>query len=183
MDKIDNSGFSLDGIGHENDDIRYLFSYNIQRLAGVSSRIAALELDEQFGLTVLEWRALAVLDFLKAVPMHVLAQRAGVQKSQMSRLIADLEERRLVQRKQHPHDKRSVLLGLTEKAQALVEDVLVLARARNSKMLSYLSVDERRQLMYLLGKATSGSTEYLSQLKNEDSSMISPEPAPASLLE
>ena len=117
----DNSAIvEMDGVGTGSGDIRHLFSYNLQRLAGMSSRIASLSLEGDHALTVQEWRTLAVLDFLQAAPLHLLAQRAGVQKSQMSRLVTDLEERGLVCREQHPTDKRSVLLRLTPKAQDLV---------------------------------------------------------------
>ena len=37
-----------DGIGTDDDDIRHLFSYNLQRLAGVSSRIAHMTIRPDF---------------------------------------------------------------------------------------------------------------------------------------
>ena len=162
---------------------RHLFSYNLQRLAGVSSRIASLTLETEFGVTVQEWRTLAVLDFLDAAPVHLLAQRAGVQKSQMSRLVTDLENRELVVREKHPTDKRSVLLRLTPKATQLVRDILASSRERNDQMLSHLDHDERVQLMKLLGKATRGTAELLDKMKSPEHSDLPLAPAPASLFE
>lgn len=173
----------LDGIGDEDGDIRHLFSYNLQRLAGVSSRIAALELVPDFGLSTLEWRALAVLDFLGESPLNLLAQRSGIQRSQISRLIVDLEKEGLVQREVNKTDRRSTVLKLTSKGKSVVQQVMVRARERNRQMLSHLSAAERRQLMRLIGKVTAGTVEYLEDLKAGKTAPGTAEPAPASLFD
>lgn len=174
---------ALDGIGTDGGDIRHLFTYNLQRLAGMSSRIASLSLEGEFGLTVQEWRALAVLDFLEASPLHLLAQRAGVQKSQMSRLVTDLEERGLIEREQHPKDKRSVLLRLSGEAQDLVRRVLAASRDRNARMLAHLDEGERRVLMQLMGKISLGTAEVLEEMKAEGDIPLPGTFAPASLFQ
>lgn len=176
-----NDNMELDGIGSDSDDIRHLFTYNLQRLAGMSSRIASLSLDKEFGLTVQEWRTLAVLHFLEAAPLHLLAQRAGVQKSQMSRLITDLEERGLIARERHPKDKRSVLLRLSDSAQELVGRVLIASRDRNARMLTHLDIAERKLLMQLMGKVMLGTSELLEKVKEEDEAPLPGTFAPASL--
>lgn len=172
-----------DGIGSEGGDIRDLFSYNLQRLAGVSTRIALLDIKPQFELNMHDWRALAVLDYLGAAPLQVLAQRAGVQKSQMSRTTAALEERRLIARQDNPRDKRSTLLRLTGEGREVVRQVLETSHERNRRMLAYLDGDERVQLMALMEKATRGSLELLADLKGHVSESDLATPEPASLFE
>jgi len=157
----------LDGIGDETSDIRHLFSYNLQRMASVSSLIATRYMLDDFQLTVQEWRALAVLDFLGDAPLYIIAQRAGIQKSQTSRLITDLSKRGYIQRKRHPSDKRSTLLSLTETGKDLVQRILAQSRVRNRRMLGSLNDEERRQLMLLLGKAMNSSFRYLEELKQD----------------
>lgn len=173
----------MDGVGSESGDIRHLFSYNLQRLAGMSSRVASLSLERDHGLTVQEWRTLAVLDFLEAAPLHLLAHRAGVQKSQMSRLITDLEERKLVCREPHPVDKRSVLLRLTANAQDLVREVLASSRSRNDLMLSYLDAEERKYLMRLMGRVIQGTSRLLADVKGETDTAVPGTLAPATFYE
>ncbi|MGR3384924.1 MarR family winged helix-turn-helix transcriptional regulator [Roseovarius indicus] len=173
----------LDGIGDESSDVRHLFSYNLQRLASVSSRIATRYMLDDFQLTVQEWRALAVLDFLGDAPLYILAQRAGIQKSQTSRLIADLSKRGYIQRKRHPSDKRSTLLSLTETGADLVQQILTQSRIRNRKMLDGLSDEERVQLMALLGKAINSSFRYLEELKQDDTDTYEETTEPASFFE
>lgn len=167
----------IDGIGQDGDDIRYLFSYNLQRLAGLSSKIAQLEIKPSFDINMHDWRAMAVLDFLDIAPLHTLAKRAGVQKSQMSRTVSALEDRGFIEREANPEDKRSVNLRLTPKGRKLVADVLKASRDRNRQMLSELSDDERCELMRLLEKVTVGSLGHLRELKGESQRRRPPPPA------
>lgn len=164
-----NQTIELDGIGTEASDIRHLFTYNLQRFSSISSRIAVRYMLDGFDLTVQEWRALAVLHFLKAAPLILLAQRAGIQKSQASRLITSLVKRDYITRKSHPADGRSTLLSLTEQGNELVRLILEESRDRNRQMLQDLDDDERRELMRLMGKALRSSSRYLEQLKTQAS--------------
>ncbi|ESR22999.1 MarR family winged helix-turn-helix transcriptional regulator [Lutibaculum baratangense] len=167
-----------DGIGAEGGDIRDLFSYNLQRLAGVSTRIALLDIKPTFGLNMHDWRALAVLDYLGAAPLQVLAQRAGVQKSQMSRTTVALEQRGLIGRTGNPRDKRSSLLQLTDEGKRIAREVLKVSHERNRRMLAHLSQQEREQLMVLMEKVTRGSLEFLADLKggSDPEELQTPEP-------
>lgn len=168
---------SIDGIGQDDDDIRYLFSYNLQRLSGLSSRIALLDIKPRFGINMHDWRAMAVLDFLGVAPLHTLAKRAGVQKSQMSRTVSALEEQGYIEREINPEDKRSVNLRLAPRGRKLVADVLAASRERNRQMLSELTSDERCELMRLMEKVTVGSLGYLRELKGERQARRPPPPA------
>ncbi len=173
----------LDGIGDEDSDIRHLFSYNLQRLASISSRIATNYMLDQFDLTVQEWRALAVLDFLDSTPPILLAERAGLQKSQVSRLIAEMEERGYIRRAAHPTDKRSTLLSLTEKGKETVKRILKQSRLRNAHMLEDFTDAERCELMRLMGKAIAGSKRYLNEMKSANDQNFEIKDEPASFFE
>lgn len=166
----------LDGIGDDEGDIRHLFSYNLQRLAGVSSRIAHLTIRPEFQINTLDWRAMAVLDFMGVATLQLLAKRAGVQKSQMSRTISALEANGMIGREDNPRDKRSVHLRLSPKGKALVRQVLEASRERNRAMLRELSEDERLTLMALLDKVTVGALAYLKELKGYEDGDEPPAP-------
>ena len=168
---------NIDGIGKDDDDIRYLFSYNLQRLAGLSSRIALLDIKPAFEINMHDWRAMAVLDFLGVAPLHTLAKRAGVQKSQMSRTVSGLQERGYIEREKNPDDKRSVNLCLSPAGRRVVSDILAASRTRNRHMLQELTVEERQQLMRLMEKVTVGSLAYLRELKGEKQRRQPPPPA------
>jgi DNA-binding MarR family transcriptional regulator len=172
----------LDGIGDETADVRYLFSYNLQRLASVSAQITMHDMLNELGLSVQEWRALAIIDFLGSAPMNLLAQRAGIQKSQASRLIANLERLGWIQRRTDTEDKRISLLSLTPEGRDLVSKLMARSRDRNRRMLGALDEMERRTLMTLLGKVTKSSLAYLKELKGGPFA-LEPRPEPASFFE
>lgn len=153
---------------HEIDattDMRDLFSVQLQRLAGLSSRIAALVIPQHFSITVLEWRTLAILDYLGEAPLVRVAKHAGVLKSQMSRLVTSLSKRELIERQPNPEDGRSALLCLSPEGKDLVRRILNDSRARNEAMLAGLSAEEREQLKALMQLVYTNSLAYFGELK------------------
>jgi DNA-binding MarR family transcriptional regulator len=78
--------------------IQDLLSYRIHRLAGALSRGAALRYRAGFGVTLMEWRALALLGDFAPTTLQALARQAGLDKSQVSRVVSGLVARGLVRR-------------------------------------------------------------------------------------
>jgi len=146
-------------------DMRDLFSVQLQRLAGLSSRIAALVIPQHFSITVLEWRTLAILDYLGEAPLVRVAKHAGVLKSQMSRLVTSLGKRELIERQPNPEDGRSALLCLSPAGKDLVRRILEDSRTRNEAMLDGLSEAEREQLKALMKRVYANSLGYFGELK------------------
>ncbi len=156
-----------DGGVDEQSDIRALFSFNLQRLASVSTKIAQISLSEEFGLTTQEWRTLAVLHFLKRANVNELANNTNIQKSQMSRLITQLEADGLMEREVNPEDGRSTLLCLTDKGLEIVLRVLSVSSERNERMLEGLSQVERVLFMSLIERVLKTSRTYLEECQSQ----------------
>lgn len=146
-------------------DIRDLFSFELQRLAGLSTRIAALSIRPKYGITAREWRALAVLKYLGKVPLQELAKHSGLLKSQMSRTVSAMIDRGYIEKTANPGDGRSILLCLSAKGLDLSEQILEDSFERNEHMLSTLSQAERHILIELLQRVTRSSTQYYHHLK------------------
>ncbi|MBA8881863.1 MarR family winged helix-turn-helix transcriptional regulator [Phyllobacterium myrsinacearum] len=146
-------------------DIRDLFSFELQRLAGLSTRIAALSIRPKYGITAREWRALAVLKYLGKVPLQELAKHSGLLKSQMSRTVSAMIERGYIDKTANPGDGRSILLCLSAEGLDLSEQILDDSFERNEHMLSTLSQAERHMLIELLQRVTRSSTQYYHHLK------------------
>lgn len=149
----------------QSTDMRDLFSVQLQRLAGLSSRIAALVIPQHFSITVLEWRTLAILDYLGEAPLVRVAKHAGVLKSQMSRLVTNLGKRELIERQPNPEDGRSALLCLSPAGKDLVRRILEDSQTRNEAMLDGLSEQEREQLKALMKRVYANSLSYFGELK------------------
>ncbi|WP_217578687.1 MarR family transcriptional regulator [Mesorhizobium sp. GbtcB19] len=146
-------------------DIRDLFSFELQRLAGLSTRIATLSIQPKYGVTTREWRALAVLKYLGTVPLQELAKHSGLLKSQMSRTVSGLIDRGYIQKTANPEDGRSILLRLSAEGLELSERVLDDSFDRNEQMLSSLTNAERQMLIELMRRVIRTSSDYFHDLK------------------
>jgi len=148
-------------------DARDLFSFQLQRLAALSSRIAYLSIGPRYRLTVREWRALAVLDYLEEAPLQLLANHSGLLKSQMSRVVSGLIERGLISRSDNPEDGRSILLRLTGEGRETVAKILADSEHRNEMMLASLSPEDRQHLQRSFQAVFKSSIAYYDQLRRE----------------
>jgi DNA-binding MarR family transcriptional regulator len=97
-------------------------------------------------LTVAQISALTSLELCGALTPSELAETERVQPPTMTKLVARLEERGLVQRSPHPTDRRQVILSATESGRAMLAQY---ERARDewlSRRLAELSPEERETL-------------------------------------
>ena len=97
-------------------------------------------------LTVTQLSALTSLNLAGALTPRELADVERVQPPTMTKIVAKLEERGLVQRTPHPTDGRQVILAATEGGRAVLDQF---ERARNEWLatrLAELTEDERETL-------------------------------------
>jgi len=79
--------------------IRELLSYRLHEVANLLSRGAELRYRREFGVSLWEWRTLALLGAAtEPLSLGHLARAAGIHKSQMSRVVSGLARRKLVVR-------------------------------------------------------------------------------------
>jgi DNA-binding MarR family transcriptional regulator len=113
------------------------------------SRLARRLRVERFGLggtetalSDIQLAALAALERHQAMTPGELAEHEKVQPPSMTRVIAVLEERSLVQRAAHPTDRRQVLLTVTAEGRALVNRVRRRREAWLAQRLQELTPEE-----------------------------------------
>ncbi|MFF5176577.1 MarR family winged helix-turn-helix transcriptional regulator [Micromonospora sp. NPDC000316] len=102
-------------------------------------------------LTVTQVSALTSLRLAGAMTPRELAEVERVQPPTMTKIVAKLEERGLVQRTPHPTDGRQVILAATEGGQAVLDQF---ERARDEWLahrLAALDEDERETLLRAAG--------------------------------
>ena len=112
-------------------------------------------------LSDIQLAALAALERHQAMTPGELADYEKVQPPSMTRVIAVLEERSLVQRSAHPTDRRQVILTVTAEGRALVTRVRRRKEAWLAQRLQELSPDELATL-----RAAAPILEKLSQSLN-----------------
>ena len=93
----------------------------------VSGRIA-LEYRTRFGLSVPEWRVMAVLGDSGSLTQRDLTRRTLMDKVAVNRACRVLEERELAARQPNETDGRSHLLALTESGLAMHGQIMPLAK-------------------------------------------------------
>jgi DNA-binding MarR family transcriptional regulator len=93
-------------------------------------------------LSDIQLAALAALERNEAMTPGELADYEKVQPPSMTRVIAVLEERRLVRRSAHPTDRRQVILTVTAEGRALVDRVRRRKEAWLAQRLQELSPEE-----------------------------------------
>ncbi len=112
---------------------------------------------ETLGVTPRMWGALNVLDAEGAITQHALCQGIGMDPSSMVATLDELEAKGLVQRRQHPTDRRAHALHMTAKGRKTLSSGRELARASQEELLSALDPAERQQLHDLLLRVAKAS--------------------------
>ncbi|MGH8690713.1 MAG: MarR family winged helix-turn-helix transcriptional regulator [Burkholderiales bacterium] len=133
--------------------IRELLSYRLHVVANLLSRGAEMRYRREFGVSLWEWRSVALLGGAgQPLSLNELARAAGIDKSQMSRVVSGLAERRIVLRQSDANDGRGVRLRLSKSGIRLYEGLIGAAAERNAAFLGCLSARERECLEGALAK-------------------------------
>ena len=104
----------------------------------VSGRIA-LEYRTRFGLSVPEWRVMAVLGDSGPLTQRDLTRRTLMDKVAVNRACRVLEERELAVRQPNETDGRSHLLALTASGQAMHGQIMPLAKEMERRIFEGFS--------------------------------------------
>jgi DNA-binding MarR family transcriptional regulator len=117
----------------------------------VSSAIAR-HYSERFGLSIPEWRVMAVLGDKPGLSAREVAERTAMDKVQVSRAVASLIVAGRVERTPDDDDGRVGHLELTAAGRAVYDEIVPLALGLEKTFLAALSRDEREVLDRLLAK-------------------------------
>ncbi len=146
----------------ERPGIRDLLSYRLHVVANLLSRGAELRYRREFGVSLWEWRSIALLGGAQgALSLNELSRAAGIDKSQMSRVVSGLAARRLVLRAIDAEDARGVRLTLTRSGRNLYEGLIRAAAERNDAFLDCLSAKERASFDEALAKLAARARDYI----------------------
>ena len=119
-------------------------------IANKLSRSATTLYQQEFGVSVTEWRILSLLAIEPGIPAARICQVIGYDKGPVSRTLAGLEKRGLVTIATDPQDGRSHSISLTGRGRSVHDQVITVALEREHRLLTCLREDEREQLIRLL---------------------------------
>lgn len=127
-----------------------LLSYRLARTSSAMSRSAAVRYRRDFGVSLGEWRAIALIAADPTLTLNRLARRAGLDKAQMSRVVSKLTERNLVART--AGSGRTSQLALTPEGTQMYRDLISAANERDATFLGALTPEEAEVLLGALDK-------------------------------
>ena len=125
------------------------------RLSVLSNRVSsaiARQYSERFGLSIPEWRVMAVLGGTAGLSAREVAQRTAMDKVQVSRAVASLMRAKRVARGGDVRDGRITRLSLTRQGRAIYDEIVPLALHLEELLLSALSPEERSSFDRLMMK-------------------------------
>ncbi len=105
-----------------------------------------------FGLSVSEWRTLAVLGSHGTLSAGEIVRLSGMDKVNVSRAIQGLRSAGLLRRDIDGEDRRRALLRLTDRGAEAFRTLVPLVLKREAELLQGLSTDERATLIRLMEK-------------------------------
>ena len=115
----------------------------------ISERISAAY-RRDFGLSVPQWRVMAVIGQNPGLTATQLAETTRMDKVAVSRAIAGLIDDGRLERRATLHDGRSSTLYLTRRGEEIYDEVAPLARQFEDELLSQLSASDQKALKRLL---------------------------------
>ena len=133
-------------------DLDRFVPYRLSVLTNRVSGAIARHYSERFGLSIPEWRVMAVLGQTPGLSAREVSERTAMDKVQVSRAVAELMRRRRVARSGDARDGRVSRLSLTKPGQAIYDEIVPLALHLEELLLSALSGEERRTFDRLMDK-------------------------------
>lgn len=122
------------------------FPYQLAVLSDAVSRSMAQIYGERFDLSRDEWRLLAALADQQSLRTAALIERTTLDKVSVSRALARLQAKALVERRNDPEDGRGYVIRLLPAGRALFRKIVPMVKAREQFLLSSLDDAQRQAL-------------------------------------
>ena len=118
--------------------------FRLNRLAAAVSEHLAEVYQRRFGLELPEWRVIATVGPAWTCTAQHIADSTRMHKTRVSRAIANLVKRGLIERNSNADDRREMELRLTKAGRAMYTELVPLALEREQALLSRFTEEELR---------------------------------------
>ena len=132
--------------------LEHFVPYRLSVLTNIVSMSIAEAYEREFGLSIPQWRVIAVLARYPDLSAIEVAERTAMDKVAVSRAVQGLLARRRLLRTYDSGDRRRTRLRLSTAGQSVYTRVAPLALSYEKKLLDALSPTDRRALDRLLGR-------------------------------
>jgi DNA-binding MarR family transcriptional regulator len=131
--------------------------YRLSVLSNLVSSAIAGSYSSRFGISIPEWRVMAVLAMQPELSAAQVAERTAMDKVAVSRAVSSLLEKGRIERSVSPGDRRRSILKLSAEGTRIYREVVPLALRHEQSLLDVLDAADRdaleRILDTLLGRA------------------------------
>jgi DNA-binding MarR family transcriptional regulator len=128
--------------------------YRLSVLSNTISRALAEAYAERYGLSINEWRVMAILGRFPGSSAAEVADRAAMDKVAVSRAVSRLLEAGRIRRRTAPDDRRRSVLLLSPAGRRIFRRLTPVLLEYEDALLSSLSDGERAQLDRILSRLT-----------------------------
>lgn len=138
-------------------DLEQFLPYRLSVLSNQVSAGIAKTYAERFGISVTEWRVIAILGRYPGISATEVAERSAMDKVAVSRAVHRLIEQDRVSRESNADDRRAKHLFLSDRGRTVYDAIVPAALAYEERLLAVLSPAERRQMDALLDRLIKAS--------------------------
>jgi DNA-binding MarR family transcriptional regulator len=124
--------------------------YRLSVASNRASRWVARAYEDRFGLSIWQWRVIAVLGGADRLTAQDLATATAMDKVTVSRAVGALIDRGFVSRERHQSDGRSALVALTETGRRVYDEIAPVALRHEADLLDGFSREDIERLTELL---------------------------------
>lgn len=149
--------------------------YQLSVAANRISRLFARRYSREFGLSIAEWRVMAVVGRFGAITASVVAERTEMDKVKVSRAAGGLLAAGLLEQGPDPADGRARLLRLTERGQEVHRAIVAQARTLAGDLAAGLDAMELAALQGALARLAAHA-RVLDAAEGEGEAPAPPEP-------
>lgn len=142
-------------------DLQDFFPYQVRVFYKAVSQSVTNIYSSLHGLSVQEWRVMAVLGNNQPLTASELVEMSSMDKVQISRAIKKLEETGLLYRQEDHEDRRRVHLTLSRRGNEIFKELVPLVKELEKDLLAGLSEDELNTLLTLMEKVRTNATQAL----------------------
>ena len=128
-------------------ELENFLPYRLNRLADAVSREFQKIYKGRYGLTRPEWRLLATLGQYGTMTATEVGHHSAMHKTKVSRAVSALETRNWLARETDRIDRRIERLSLTKTGERTYREMVPLARAFETDLLSGLNPSDRQALL------------------------------------
>jgi len=133
-------------------DLGDFLPYRLSVLSNTVSTAIAGAYAQRFGLTIAQWRVVAVLARTPGLSAAAVAERTAMDKVAVSRAVASLVRAGRVRRAMARSDRRRSMLTLTARGRVVYARIVPWALEYERRLLAELAARERAQFDMMLAR-------------------------------